>query len=68
MTTIFRSARTGRWVSRLLAKLHPATTVSESASSGPVFVVDDARSCPFCGKQLKAASVVCEFCGSELAK
>ena len=52
----------------MFAKLHPATTVNESASSGPVFVVDDARSCPFCGKHLKAASVVCEFCGSELAK
>lgn len=71
----FRSAISGRWVTRLFARANPATTVSESSGVTHVITVDGSvetaertEQCQFCGKWIKPSSWVCEFCGSELTE
>lgn len=72
MNKRFRSAITGRWVTRLFAKKNPATTVSES--TGTTIIIDDGDGhdelpgtiqCQFCGKWTRTSDV-CEWCGSML--
>lgn len=61
----FRSAITGRWVTRLFARKNPETTVSETATSfsGVTIKLDP---CPFCGKLIDWSEGVCKYCGSEI--
>ena len=59
----FRSAITGRWVTRLFARRNPRTTVSEgSKAKAPAELVD----CPYCGHRIATDATVCRWCGTDL--
>ena len=68
----FRSAITGRWVTRFFARTNPNTTVGESIT--PSIVLDNegglderpgTMQCQYCGKWTRSFDV-CEWCGSDL--
>ena len=58
----FRSAITGRWVTRLFARMNPHTTVSEGKAEAPVELMD----CPYCGHRLDADATFCPYCATDL--
>ena len=57
----FRSAITGRWVTRLFARRNPRTTVSENQAQ---YAKDEP--CPYCGHRIAADATFCPYCATDL--
>jgi hypothetical protein len=69
----FRSAISGRWVSRLFARSNPDTTVSESTGTIHEVSTEDGSDerpgtmqCQYCARWTSKGASICEWCGSEL--
>lgn len=64
----FRSAISGRWVTKLFARQNPATTVSETADAQTIKVEASGLivQCQFCGEEVGWATRECPNCHADL--
>ena len=63
MNKRFRSAISGRWVTRLFARSHPSTTISERTGTTITIKLEP---CGYCGKLVDYTEGMCKYCGTEL--
>jgi len=61
----FRDAISGKFVTRLFARLNPRTTVSERGREKPQ-TTGEMVPCPYCGYPLSVDATFCPRCGTDL--